>query len=184
MLNEIRAWEVQRSQYVDDTYVIGAVDDAFRLSTPAAQELVRQFLSDFNGSFERKMKMYAEFLEAHPECKYELQGCVIIPNSIKNYYNVLGYNRLRSLSWKGINIQVALSMIPDTSDDMGDVILKTFTQEWYSLSEAKQMLQSIYDQYSPGKTAKATDLKKYLKCKESKRVSSVTGVRENGYQIL
>lgn len=184
MLNEIRAWEVQRSQYVDDTYVMGAVDDAFRLSTPATQELVRQFLSDFNGPFEKKMKMYAEFLEAHPECKYELQGCVVIPNSIKNYYIVLGYNRLKSLSWKEINIQVELNMVSGTIDDMGEVILKTFTQEWYSLSEAKQMLQSIYDQYSPGKTAKATDLKKYLKCKMSKRVSSVSGIRENGYLIL
>ena len=59
MLNEIRAWEVQRSQYADNTYVMGAVDDAFRLSTPATQELVRQFLSDFNGSFEKKMKAHA-----------------------------------------------------------------------------------------------------------------------------
>lgn len=184
MLNEIRAWEVQRSQYADNTYVMGAVDDAFRLSTPATQELVRQFLSDFNGSFEKKMKMYAEFLEAHPECKYELQGCVIIPNTMKNYYNVLGYERLKSLSWKEINIQIALNQVPGTSNDMEDAILKSFTGEWYSLTEAKHLLQSIYDQYTPGKTAKATDLKKYLKCKESKRVSSMSGVRENGYQIL
>jgi len=184
MLNEIRAWEVQRSQYVNGTYVMGAIDNAFALSTPAIQSLVQQFLSSFGGTFENKMAMYAGFLEAHPECKAELQGCVTIPKAIKDYYNTFGYGRLKAMSWKEASIKQALSIGSSSTGDVKDVIHKTFTEDWYSLTEVKKMLQDIYDGYIPGKTAKATDLKSYFECKESKRMSPDTNKRENGYSLL
>ena len=46
----------------------------------------------------------------------------------------------------------------------------------------KQMLQSIYDMYFIGKTAKTTDIEQYHPCKASKQ--TVDGVRVNEYEIL
>ena len=182
MLNEIRAWEVQRSQYVDNTYVMGSINNAFALNSPIMQRMVRQFLSAFSGHFEKRMQLYAEFLEVHPECKDELQGCINIPNTIKTYYNTLGYERLKALSWKEADIIAEMSRNePDLLSALTTNIRDAFPPGWYSLKDIKTTLQAIYDQLNLTYTAKATDIEQHLKCRPSKR--TVNGVRLNGYEV-
>ena len=182
MLNEIRAWEVQRSQYIDNTYVMESVDNAFALNSPKMQSMVRQFLSSFSGHFEKRMQLYAEFLVAHPECKDELQGCINIPNTIKTYYNTLGYERLKALSWKEADIIAEMSRSePDLLSSLSTNIRVAFPPGWYSLKDIKTTLQAIYDQLNLTYTAKATDIEQYLNCRPSKR--TVKGERLNGYDV-
>ena len=164
MLNEIRAWEVQRSQYVDNTYVMGSINNAFALNSPIMQRMVRQFLSAFSGHFEKRMQLYAEFLEVHPECKDELQ------------------ERLKALSWKEADIIAEMSRNePDLLSALTTNIRVSFPPGWYSLKDIKTTLQTIYDQLNLTYTAKATDIEQYLDCRPSKR--TVNGVRLNGYEV-
>ena len=174
MINEIRAWRVQQEQYLNGTLVMGSINDTFQ---SANSDKVTQFLRGFKGTFEEKMKYYAEFLESYPECKSDLQGVVSIPITIKTYYNALGIDRLRNLSWKETAIKAAIKS-PDIIEDR---VEQTFTESWYSNEDIKRMLQDIYDDCCPGLTAKATDLRKYMECREKKE--TIDGKRVNGYKI-
>ena len=174
MINEIRAWRVQQEQYLSGTLVMGSINNTFQSTN---SDKVTRFLRSFKGTFEEKMKCYAEFLESNPECKPNLQGVVEIPISIKTYYNVFGIDRLRSLSWKETAIKAAMK----SPESVEEIIEQTFTESWYSYEDIKKMLQDIYDDYCPGFTAKATDLRKYLECREKKE--TIDGRRVNGYRI-
>lgn len=174
MINEIRAWRVQQEQYLNGTLVMGSINNTFQ---SANSDKVTQFLRGFKGTFEEKMKYYAEFLESCPECKSDLQGVVSIPITIKTYYNALGIDRLRNLSWKETAIKAAIKS-PECIEDR---VEQTFNESWYSNEDIKKMLQDIYDDCCPGLTAKATDLRKYLECREKKE--TIDGKRVNGYRI-
>ena len=176
MVNEIRAWRVQQEQYLNVTLVMGSINNTFHSSN---SDIVTQFLRGFKGTFEEKMKYYAEFLESCPECKSDLQGVVSIPITIKTYYNALGIDRLRNLSWKEAAIKAAIK----SPGSIEDRVEQTFTESWYSNEDIKKMLQDIYDECSPGLTAKATDLRKYLDNRCSVKKETIDGKRVNGYRI-
>jgi len=178
MVNEIRAWQVQKDQYLNATRVMASVNNTFSKTQTSNTLIINNFLRQFTGSFEDKMKRYAEFIETHPECKLELQQIVEIPTNIKTYYNTLGFKKLRALSWKESAIKAAI-MKPDNIEDR---VKQTFTESWYSLSEIKILLQEIYDDCCPGTKAKAVDLNNYFVCKERKR--TIHGKREKGYEIV
>ena len=178
MVNEIRAWQVQKDQYLNATRVMASVNNTFSKTQTSNTLIINSFLRQFTGSFEDKMKLYAEFIETHPECKLELQQIVEIPTNIKTYYNTLGFKKLRALSWKESAIKAAI-MKPDNIEDR---VKQTFTESWYSLSEIKILLQEIYDDCCPGTKAKAVDLNNYFVCKERKR--TIHGKREKGYEIV
>lgn len=182
MLNEIRAWEVQQNQYADGTYVMGAIDGAFRQNNPEAHTAYLNFVETFGGTFEARMKQYADFLLSHPECYDEALRSVSIPNNIKTYYNTLGYERLKALSWKEADIIAEMSRNePDLLSSLSTNIRDAFPPGWYSLKDIKTTLQAIYDQLNLTCTAKATDIEQYLDCRPSKR--TVNGVRLNGYEV-
>jgi len=176
MINEIRAWRVQQEQYLNGTMVMGNINNT---SQSGSSDKVKLFRLLFRGCFEDKMRLYAEFMESNPECKQEVQGLTEVPFDIKEYYNILGIERLRALSWKESRIKLEIS---SSSKTLEDRIVIEFTEPWYSYSEIKGKLQQIYDDCCPGVRAKATDLKKYMDCVEKKKRTS-SGVRENGYQI-
>lgn len=180
MVNELRAWDVQMHQYQDISYVMASMNDAFSATATSTFREVKSFVSTFSGSFEQKMKMYAEFLDAHPKCKEELQKSVVIPNNIKEYYNRLGSSELRSLSWKEANIIRALNGPCYSEDDLLNAIRSEFTEHWYSDSDIKNKLQEIYDRFNVGRTAKAKDIESYLNWRPRKK--SISGTRENGHE--
>ena len=179
--NELRAWDVQMHQYTGIAYVMGSVNSTFS-SCGATTELIRDFLPTFTGPFEQKMKMYAEFLDAHPECKEELQRSVSVPNEIKRYYNELGSGTLRSLSWKHADIERFLAASPLSENELGEIISAEFPESWYSLKDIKTKLQGVYDRYGLNRTAKATDLEQYIPCCKKKGYGADYS-RINGYQF-
>ncbi len=175
MINEIRAWRVHQEQYLNGTIVMGCVHDTFK---PDNSDMIAQFLRNFKGTFEEKMKYYAEFLESHPECKPDLQKIVEIPVSIKTYYNVLGIDKLRALSWKEATIKASNK----NPQDIETLVKMAFTDTWYSLKEIKIKLQEIYNECCPGIHAKASDIEKYLSVTLRKKTNP-SGKRENGYEF-
>lgn len=181
-VNELRSWQVQSEQYLNGTLVMASINKTFTQNQSNSVNFADVFLRGFTGSFENKMKMYAEFLTAHPECKDELQRRVEIPTEIKGYFNTLGIDRLRSLSWKEASIKSYLTSIVQSDQMIKPMVIASFTKDWYSFEEVKVILQSIYDQFTPRKKATATDLTDYLKCVEKKR--TVSGKRKRGYEIL
>ena len=180
MLNEIRAWEIQKSQYLDTCMVMGSVDEA--TYTVADDPLVKSFLNAFSGDFEHQMKTYCDFLFAYPEYKAKLEWLPQIPMNIKEYYNKLGPDAIRAASY----VEKRITRILDGAscgNDLGDEIRSTFLPgQFYSYKQIKFRLKEIYERLGIDKTAKASDLEEWLECKSTKGI--VDGRKENGYKIL
>ena len=180
MFNEIRAWDIQKSQYIDGCQVMRSIDDATMSITE--NKVLESFLLAFNGTFEDKMRMYCEFLQAYPEYKEMLEWLPQIPLEIKNYYNTIGPDTLHSLSYKEANIKQHLGYV-NLQDSIRMAASSMFTKgQFYTLKVIKQTLQRIYDKVGVRKTAKASDLKCLIDCNETQR--TIDGHRENGYLIL
>ena len=180
MFNEIRAWDIQKSQYIDGCQVMRSIEDATMSITE--DKILESFLLALNGTFEDKMRMYCEFLQAHPDYKAQLEWLPQIPMEIKTYYNSIGPNNLRTMSYKEANIKQHLGYV-DLQDSIKAAASSMFTKgQFYTLKQTKEMVQSIYDNYCMAKKAKATDLEELLDCTASKQ--TVDGHRENGYLIL
>ena len=144
-------------------------------------KVLESFLLAFNGTFEGKMRMYCEFLQYHPDYKAQLEWLPQIPMEIKTYYNTIGPNNLRTMTYKKANIKQHLGYV-DLQDSIKAAASSMFAKgQFYTLKQTKEMVQSIYDNYGVAKKAKATDLEELLDCSVSKQ--TVDGHRENGYVI-
>jgi hypothetical protein len=179
MFNEIRAWDIQKSQYLDSCQVMRSIEDSTKSITENAE--IESFLLSFNGDFETKMKLYCEFLRQHPNYKGMLEWLPQIPLDIKVYYNRLGPDTLRSMSYKEADIKRVLGY-ESLQETMKEAVKSTFNRgQFYSLKQVKTILQTIYDRLGAEKKAKATDLKTFMNCNEKQM--TINGVRENGYLI-
>lgn len=179
-INELRAWEVQKEQYTSDVYVMNSINNSI-LTNEAYETIKKEFLPDFDGSFEDKMKKYAEYADSHPLILQELRTMDMIPIKIRKYYDLIGSERLRALSWKEANVKRRLDNIP-AEDLLTAEIRQTFVADWYSLKEIKTILQGIYDRQDIQRNAKATDLATYFTCTPQKRTNR-DGTRDNGYAL-
>ena len=179
MFNEIRAWDIQKSQYMDGCQVMRSIEDSTKSITEDAE--IKTFLMSFNGDFETRMKLYCEFLQQHPDYKEMLERLPQIPLDIKVYYNRLGPHTLRSMSYKEADIKRVLGY-ESLQETIKEAVKSTFNRgRFYSLKQVKTILQNIYDGLGVEKKAKATDLKTFVNCNEKQM--TINGVRENGYLI-
>lgn len=180
-INEQRAWEVQKEQFTKDVYVMNSINTAFTANI-AYHDIQVWLQNGFYGTFEDKMKKYSAFADTHPRYYQMLVMTEDIPLNIRKYYDQLGSDKLRTLSWKEANIKRVLYSIPD-EDLLRAEIRQTFLEDWYSLADIKCMLQDIYNRLEISKNAKATDILDYFQCKPSKQLSE-EGKRINGYTLL
>ena len=180
MLNEIRAWDIQKSQYWDTCQVMSAVDDT--TYTPADDPLVKSFIQQFNGDFENQMKVYCDFLTAHPQYKEALEALPQVPMRIKEYYNSLGPEAIRASSYVASRIDRKTQGIPCEDDLQKEILAAFIVGSFYSYKQIKFTLEEIYDRLGIDRTPKATALEEWFECKPTKGI--VDDKKENGYKII
>ena len=180
MFNEIRAWEIQKSQYLDKCQVMSSVDDT--TYTPADDPLLKSFIQQFDGDFEYQMKMYCDFLAAHPEYKEALEGLPQIPMIIKEYYNDLGPEAIRASSYVQTRIDRKTQGMPCEDDLKKEVLAAFIVGSFYSYKQIKSTLEEIYERLGIDRAPKATALEEWLECKQTKGI--VDEKKENGYKII
>ena len=182
MYNEIRAWDIRNSQYLDDCQVMTFVDDTTK--TIADDPVVRAFLQNYGGTFEQCIKKYCDTIDAHPDCKEKLEYLPQIPIEIKNYYNVLGPEKIRSNSY----IEARLKRLVNTSnkqETLKDATMDAFIPgSFYPLKQVKAILADIYRMLEIEKTAKASDLQNMEWLNVQPAQMRIDGRKENGYKIL
>lgn len=180
--SEIRAWDIQASQYLCGDLITNILEESIKPITK--DPILKDFLNRYNhtNDFKIQLKEYCETLKQHPEYKELLEDMPQIKETIKKYFNSLGPDRLRALSYKESQIREVLGITVRT-EEIRNVIAATFLSgQFYTNSTVKTTLQNIYNDLSIPKKAKATDLANYISCKEVKRKNA--GTRESGYQIL
>ncbi len=180
MFNEIRAWDIQKSQYANGCQVMRSIEDSTKSISDDPR--IQLFLKSFIGSFENKMEIYCQFLNECPDCKELLEWLPQIPSEMKIYYNTLGPDRLRSLSYKEANIRKEIDSIGLHEITKQEVAAQFVQGQFYTLKDVKHILQCVYSKVGVRETAKASDLKGLIACNETQR--TIDGHRENGYVIL
>ena len=182
MLNEIRAWEIKNTAYIDNCQVMKAIDDT--TYSVADDPDVKVFLDSFKGDFASKMKLYCDAIESCPGIREKLDFLPQIPIEIKRYYNALGPDVIRSNSY----IEAKLKRHINASgmrEPLTDAIHEAFIPgTFYSLKDIKSKLSEIYERLGIEKTAKATDLLNMDGLNVKAAQEKVDGHKENGYRIL
>ena len=183
--NERRAWDIQKEQYLENCRVMCSIDDA---TNAVSDPVLEQFYQDFNGTFDTMMHKYCDFLSVNPQYKAELDKSTLIPFKYKYYYNAFypdDLDRLSAVSYKEAGIKREMELLhPEL--EMQEEIQSTFKSgSFYTISEAKAMLQKIYDKYGYGKTAKGNEIESWFerRCKKTRQLND-EGKRVEGYRIL
>lgn len=181
--NELRAWEIQQTQYVNTYQVLRAIGQATIPDNdyPLADDFVQMLTGDFKTS----MRNYCDILSAHPEYKGKLESLPQIPLSIKQYYNTISSEDLKKCKYEEGRIKRYLNM-DTTEDQIREAVRGWFVSgKRYTLSEVKEALQGYYDYYGKiDSKASASDLKDYLPGEFEEITLTVDGKRHKGYRIL
>lgn len=111
-----------------------------------------------------------DIAKKHPEIKY--------------YYEQLGGERIKALSYKESKIKVELHDKFSTDKVQHELRLLLRNGERLPNVTLKQTIQYAYDKLGLKRTAKATDILKYLpNSKGGQKITDPTGKRVNGWLI-
>ncbi len=188
-LADMRAIEIKAMQY-KTTYSVYVylernrgyqVIDQQGMTNDELARFYTEFMAD--GDFVRRMKLFVEFLASNPEEKEKVEAVAEIPIAYKNYYNIIGADRIRALNYQRSYLERELKNIKSI-DNIKEVVTVAFTSgSFYTNHEVKAKLQTIYDSLGLKKKAKATDIETYINTAQRTRISDANGNRQKGYRI-
>ena len=171
-----RAWEVAQVDYQDKISVTRSLealskevsDYLDRLELEVQDFLDNKFYS--TGIFEKKMKMYCEFMDKHQGNK-EVSDMIyfkIKDPRYRNFYNFYGTKGCRAVSYK--EKKLAIGMIDTTSDSVLYTTIYTRFKcgERYTSKDLKEILREIYQDLGISRTPKANDLRQYFRLIKTK----------------
>ncbi len=191
LLSERRAWEIKNSNYQNKVSVIKELESQnFNISEYDGDRiLIEQFISEFeiDGNFERRMKLYCDFLDQYPKYQETLKTDSRIPRDYSLYYSILGSIKIRSVSYIESNIRNIIDQVLKKDEISGTILHTFFIGNRYTKKYIKEKLQEIYNQFNIKKSAKASDLEEYFFMKRSQSVEKdLNGNKKKieGFEII
>lgn len=155
-------WYQRRYYYSNSHQLISGIQSALGIGRKPVK--VRDFESWYNNASDKdKLAGYADFRNKYPQYDEWIFQNPFIDLRFHQWYATLGYSTLKRVNFKEdkvINIYNEYCV----QDLIKTACINAFeVGKIYSLKDVKNMLQQIYDHAGfSGKTAKATDLGKYL----------------------
>jgi len=183
MCNEIRAWDLRKTTYFNGCQVLRAINDISipDQNYPDTPIFLDAFMA--TGNFSQRMKVYCDFLDAHPEYLPKLESLPQVPMEMKKYYRDIGPDAIRSAGYEKAGICNYIGMA-ERAGELEAAIVSAFQPgRFYSNPEAKLILQGIYDGLGFPLTAKATDLEKQTALPVKKVTKTIAGKRVEGYLV-
>lgn len=188
-LADLRGIEILRSQYNSNFSVFVSLQKSgFSTSNPyngCHGNTINAFCSNFfsDNNFTRKMKLYVEFLENNPTMKADIEAIPQIPMEYKSYYNTLAPDRIRALGYRE-NAIVSEIKEKQAFQDIQNALRNVLVSDnRYTSYELKSIIQKVYDDLDIIRTAKGTDIEKYIPTAQSVSVTDSNGKRKKGYKI-
>ena len=185
-----RAWEVSQVDYQDRITVTKSILKQGYKSTVYHDEddlIVSDFLKEFYsvGVFEKKMKMYCEFMDAYKINSYVLTSIIHkVDPKFKTYYDLYGTSGCKSVGYIESLLKTKISNSLKSSDLKEKLVSYFKIGSKYELKTIKLTLKSMYLDLGITKTPKATELENYFNISETMITDSVTKKRNKGYLIL
>ena len=183
IIAEKRAYDIQQVDYKDRFSVFNTILKNGTMSEEATNN-VNKFLTDFNGksNFRDKMKLLCEYSLTDQERGVALDQ---IPLLYKNYYETLGPDRCRALSYDGTYISREYSDLQFDKNVLASEIRNTFNPgDRYTKADIKEKLKNIYSSLGYNKTPKANDLEEYFEIRDCRITDKETGKKDHGFEIL
>lgn len=181
-VSEIRSFEMQQIEYRDRVSVIAEISSGeFEISFDKVEEVYQKIVNTV--MFPDKLRILCNTDLNEREMRYLLKQLPII---FENYYNVLGPDRIISLSYRNELLKADYNAIKvNQSIDVSEQIFKTFKlNAKYSRSSIKEMLGKIYQENGLIKTPKAVDLIDYFEVRECNVPKPDGTGRDKGYEII
>ena len=164
------------------------IKNAFPDISIELEKEVQDFLDNkfySTGIFEKKMKMYCEFMDLHQGNK-EVSDIIyfkIKDPKYRKYYNFYGTPGCRAASYKEKSLKLGMIDVSKI-DELSSVVYKKFqVNSRYTLKEIKSTLQDIYRDLGITSKPKATDLDKYFNLTRTKFSDPKTKKRIEGYLL-
>ena len=195
MIADKRAYDVTRREYIDEITIKRGIESISTANVEVIggnielelQQAYDHLLSEFNKdkNFERRMKLLCDTYFQYPEfyTKYANSPLpCMIPIEYQNYINILGFERIRALSYQEALILREIETLKSLSNvDISSI----FTiGEKYSTIQIKSMLGEFYKANKIHKTPKASDLDEYFIMKPVKVKNPDSSKWEHGFEII
>ena len=164
----------------EDKRKVGNYSDDSKLN-----EEVCKFIETFNSL----PTMYDQ-LKALCQCTNEKVVKIVVSDylpkndDVRIYYNSLGPERLRALSYNKTFIKKELEVIMFDPNKLRSSIYSEFKEgEKYTLSDIKEKLATLYDNLGYKKSSKGTDIVEYFETK-SVFITVSKGKQSRGYKLI
>ena len=193
MIADKRAYDVTRKEYIDEITIKRGIESISTANVEVIngnielelQQAYDHLLSEFNKdkNFERRMKLLCDTYFQYPEfyTKYANSPLpCMIPIEYQNYINILGFERIRALSYQEALILREIETLKNL-DSVNIPSLFTVGEK-YTKKYIKETLGEFYKANNIHKTPKASDLDDYFILKSIKL--KVDGKWENGFEII
>ena len=188
-----RAYDVTRKEYIDDITIKRGIESIESVNIDLVSSIDSELQSSYDylvsefdkdNNFERRMKLLCDVYFQFPDfyIKYANSPLqCLIPIEYQNYINLLGFERIKALSYKEAEI---LEYIRN-QEKLKTVSFQSLFQvsQKYSTKQIKSILADFYTANSITKTPKASDLENYFVLKPIKLKNS-DGKWEHGFEIL
>ena len=189
-----RAYDVSRKEYIDDITIRRGIEGISSSNVELVSDIdlelrgVYDFLvSEFDKDkdFVRRMKLLCDVYFQHPSFFQSYANSplqCIIPIEYQNYISLLGFEKIRALSYQESNI---ISYIQSQQNLQNSSITSLFNVgSKYSKVQIKEMLREFYINNNITKTPKATDLLDYFELKSCQFIDNTLGKRVDGFLIV
>lgn len=168
-MSEMRAWDIRTHMYAEDIQLITNVADNFDTKDEACP--LDQLESAFKETkaFATRMEAYCQFRLLYPQSTDKIEASVVIPFEYHDFWHKLGADRIRANSYQRSRIETELEN-NQANERIEARVKDAFpVGGFFTKKEAKEKMQSIYDELGLDMTAKATDLNLYFTTSRAKR---------------
>jgi hypothetical protein len=183
MISEIRAFQIQQLDYKDRFTVLRIIDNEIEVESNDVNEFIKVFES--LSTFSEKMELLCNNQLSSNDILSVLE---LVPMSYKNYYCVLGPEKIKSLRYKKYLIDdyfLKNKSFQDSSEELKNRILTNFkVGNKYLKSNIKNIIADIYISLGIKDSPKAVVLEKYFELKSVNLIDPISGNRIKGFEIV
>ena len=182
-VSEIRAFELQQTDYADRFTVIGSMESKGLVGE--IEKPIKELAEEFNKikNTEIRLKFISQLEESNLTQDELDMFFSLIPDKYKGYYEVLGFSGIRAHRYNEAEIKREVDKLCGNSqkeDSVKEEIYRLFQiGNRYSKADIKTTLKGIYERLEYQKAAKASDLGEYFNLKDL-----MTKDKKAGFELL
>ena len=186
-ISDMRAFEVQKKDYRDRFSILNTIEKTDRTYGVVVSDVDSYMMNYKNlATFIERLKYVCELGSKLDKDTFE-KLLIELPVNIRNYYTVLGPDKLKALGYqKSRIISEYTTLCSYYSHNIFEEVHEKFkVGDRILLAKVKEILQSIYEKNGKGDLkAKSTDLEKWFDIKLTRITNKITGKREQGVKII